>query len=523
MATRRPIVLVSGISSELPVGDVIDTGLDVTLQPNPSGLYFTGDNKLGFDGQGDNIQVIASGVGAVYRTVQDKGRDIVSVKDFGAVGDGVVDDTAAIQAALNAHFGVFFPAGNYRLNGSLTLREGNSLQGPSNSNSNTDTSLNNGSVKLIFYGVGDACFKSASTAGIGRLGFSGITIMAHDNPGRPWVFDFPALNESNFFCVAATNADATGGVLYVSPGTASVSAWINYFTNCEFGVADACTQYTVDATFTDTRIVGCYFTGGKGFYYHGFGGVLFSSCHFDRTNSAGAGLLLGKRTATHDPTQQTTVVGCYFDENDAAGIILDSSTSSVNTAWQTTVVGCAFRNRGTATDIKCLSAAGNNAFGGTFVGCSMTSGIPGFSFGARWSRQVLSGITVPGVNPFIYQTLQVLPGLAAETGGNPSLTWRNSGPNDGSPNTVQVGISGAALNGEAYINTGKGGVAASTPFVIRIDNVEKFRVAAPNGDIVLPDVSAPAFAPTTGGKLWVQSGALRYVGSSGTVTTIAPA
>jgi len=123
MATRRPIVLVSGISSELPVGDVIDTGLDVTLQPNPSGLYFTGDNKLGFDGQGDNIQVIASGVGAVYRTVQDKGRDFISVKDFGAAGDGVQDDTSYIQAALNAANGrpVLIPQGTYKITSSLSI------------------------------------------------------------------------------------------------------------------------------------------------------------------------------------------------------------------------------------------------------------------------------------------------------------------------------------------------------------------------------------------------------------------
>lgn len=95
---------------------------------------------LGFDAEGNPVALAveslpvaaesaAHGAGAITRPVADKLRDLVSVKDFGAIGDGVTDDTGAILAALAAHRSVFLPAGTYRTSATLVLGYGQTLYG----------------------------------------------------------------------------------------------------------------------------------------------------------------------------------------------------------------------------------------------------------------------------------------------------------------------------------------------------------------------------------------------------------
>jgi len=65
-----------------------------------------------------------SGSGVVARSIESKLRDVVSVKDFGAVGDGATDDTVAIQAAVDAvspYGKVVIPEGTYNISSAIRV------------------------------------------------------------------------------------------------------------------------------------------------------------------------------------------------------------------------------------------------------------------------------------------------------------------------------------------------------------------------------------------------------------------
>ncbi|MDH5722923.1 MAG: glycoside hydrolase family 55 protein [Alphaproteobacteria bacterium] len=240
---------------------------------------------LGFDGNGDPVAVslagsmaapdfTAVGTGAATRTSHDKFSDLISVKDFGAVGDGLSADTSAIINALAASDSVFLPEGEYLVTGTITLTARQSLIGSGqksvlkaiNSTFNvievtedhckiSDLRIEGGNVGIKLYGVTRPCVQTSVSDVTIVAPNTGVQLDGYTNPSFPcyWnnfdrvLVEQPAVNGFHLFrsgagdtpnankfhaCRAySLGAPITGAGFYIEEGRFN-----NAFIDCEANV-----------------------------------------------------------------------------------------------------------------------------------------------------------------------------------------------------------------------------------------------------------------------------------------------
>lgn len=127
------------------------------LSGRPSDLD---NDNVGFEWWSTDVQRKDRWNGTSWDEGQGNISSVFNIKDaqFGAVGDGIVDDTAAIQAAIDAADAggggiVFFPAGTYRVTSSLAHASYTMLWGP-------------GWCAIDYFNSGDAATLLADGAGV---------------------------------------------------------------------------------------------------------------------------------------------------------------------------------------------------------------------------------------------------------------------------------------------------------------------------------------------------------------------
>lgn len=354
----------------------------VTYINNDDNIYYFGDNAKFVGGYNKKIYQIG---GAPTTDI------VVDVKDYGAKGDGVTDDSGSVRAARDAIVSggkggtIFFPAGKFLISSKILIELNDAAWVGSGINLTGDSP---NSTTIICGVPNDFAFEFSGTHGdalkISNLSFVGKDITSNNGI---WV----KLSSESYFENILFNNCATGMQITDCVRNKFISCTFNQNARGLYG-----TNQSVESTPNAIDLVGCCFYGNGEYaaYFIGgcninlFGGTIEANGHFTstpnrwglRVGNGGryGGAVLNVYGTYFEGNQNTAdiwletidydatylITGCTFNRF-AAPLVskhcIELDTSEVNGKRSNlTVVGCNFEERGgtTTSDTKYIEVYG---------------------------------------------------------------------------------------------------------------------------------------------------------------------
>lgn len=332
----------------------------------------------------EQVTFLAAGAGASQRTALDKLRDVVSVDDFGAIGNTTTgldgnDDTVAVQAALtaavtsNGRGFVRFTAGKaYRITATLNVPASVTVDF-------SNAFIYAPTVTTLFSLGGSACLN-------GQLGF----VQTSGNAGAAIKKATPGTGSANhitgLFVLSALNARVAGSIGIDVTGfiNSTVSVDVRFFEKAFANDTSVTTATTYYNQFLNSRCLGCV----RGIDLSGTATNIINGTDihsFDFNGQANG--VYGIRS---DSGGTITIIGGYIEgmnptDVNARGILALSTLGSAATTLS--IIG---------TALDSSSSVSNYAieFGANTIGCA----VHGVRFGGGWSssaKTILADATAP--------------------------------------------------------------------------------------------------------------------------------
>lgn len=377
-----------------------------------------------------------------------------NVLNHGAAGDGVADDTAEIQAAIDSMPAgggtLYLPAGTYKISGQLTVYPNISIVGDGVAATKIVTTATSGTAIYGEYYFG------------ARL--SGFRLEGPDSgTGTGIKFDYPT---------------PPGSLPYITFADLQVA---------KFGAHGIDLLNPIVSRFANVQVEEC---GGHGFYCHGQPGsgaagtsITFEACY--ALTCAQSGYRIFRMTYCHLSACASDHCGIGYDLDEVTGVTLSGCGAEIQDDNGGDYYGIGWRINA-STSVSLLNAF---IFNNKNVGWLVT--------GNSTAVTLLSPVEQ---DPNVSATVS----LQVDSGSQVLLTDPTfvTAPNMATGTTTAITAGSAGLQLLSTTTSFGGGVG-----VVGIANAS----------------TVPTTNPTGGGVLYVQSGSLKFRGSSGTISTLGPA